>query len=295
MQSYVGRFAPSPSGPLHFGSLVCALVSFLHARQAHGKWLVRIEDVDTTRIQDGAADIILSQLQAHGMQWDDQIVYQTQRQRAYQSALEELIQQKAVYACECTRQAIKAKGKFYTGTCRELALPFLGNSIRVINNGEQASFEDLHLGKVQVDIDFCTEDLSIRRKDGLFAYNFAVVIDDIFQQVTHVVRGADLIDTTMQQNYLYKLFKMPCVSYFHLPVICNETFKKLSKQNHAEAVDNQFAAQNLLKAFELIGLLSPELSEEMSVSSLVDWAVKHWSPKLLAKQREILLSGTNAV
>lgn len=295
MKQYVGRFAPSPSGPLHFGSLVCALISFLHARQAGGKWLVRIEDVDTTRIQEGAVKTILSQLLAHGMQWDDEIIYQTQRQSAYQLVLDSLIQQKQVYACECTRQTIKAKGVFYTGTCKNLDLPFKGKAIRVINNGTFFSFEDLHLGKIQVEQDFASEDINIRRKDGLFSYNLAVVVDDIFQQVTHIVRGADLIDTTVQQNYLYQLLNAPAPSYFHLPVICDQALKKLSKQNHAEAIKEQFALQNLLKAFRIIGLSNTDLSENADISKLIEWAIEHWSPKLLVKRREILFSEINAV
>jgi glutamyl-Q tRNA(Asp) synthetase len=137
--------------------------------------------------------------------------------------------------------------------------------------------------------------VSIRRKDGLFAYNLAVVVDDIYQNVTHIVRGADLIDTTIQQNYLYQLFNKPSPIYFHLPVICNEPFKKLSKQNHAEAVNPQFAVQNLFKAFRLIGLPTTDLSNKVSANRLVEWAVINWSPKLLVKRREILFSDINAV
>jgi glutamyl-Q tRNA(Asp) synthetase len=150
MQSYIGRFAPSPSGPLHFGSLVCALISFLHARQAKGQWVVRIEDVDTTRVKAGA-----------------DIIYQTNRQYAYQSAVDILHQKQLIYACSCTRQSIKSKGKYYTGTCRNLHLPFKNNAIRVINTCHDCRFQDLNLGEVLVDPLFCKEDVCIKRKDGL--------------------------------------------------------------------------------------------------------------------------------
>jgi glutamyl-Q tRNA(Asp) synthetase len=295
MQSYIGRFAPSPSGPLHFGSLICALVSYLHARQANGTWLVRIEDVDTTRVKAEADQTILSQLLAHGMQSDDEVMYQTNRNKAYQRALDALQQKQLVYACSCTRQEIKAKGKYYTGTCRDKHLPLEGNAIRVKNNCVDSSFYDLHLGKIEVEPSFCSEDISIKRKDGLFAYNLAVVVDDIEQNVSHVVRGADLIDTTIQQNQIYHLLGEKPPMYFHLPAVCIEHGRKLSKQNHAAPIQNEFAALNLIQAFEIIGLSVDELHENMPVDSLIQWAVENWSPNLLAKRREILLSGINTV
>jgi glutamyl-Q tRNA(Asp) synthetase len=295
MQPYVGRFAPSPSGPLHFGSLVCALVSFLHARQANGQWLLRIEDVDTTRVKADADHIILSQLISHGMRWDGDIIYQTNRQNEYQETVDILHKQQLIYACSCTRQAIKSKGKYYTGTCRDLHLPFKDNALRLINTSHAHGFHDLHLGEIFVEPLFSSEDLSIQRKDGLFAYNLAVVVDDIEQQVTHIVRGADLIDTTAQQQHIYRLLNEKSPKYFHLPVICLESGKKLSKQNHAKAIENERAAKNLVDAFAVIGLSQHSLSEKMTVEDLISYALKHWSPNLLAKRREILLSDINTV
>jgi len=295
MQAYIGRFAPSPSGPLHFGSLVCALVSFLHARQANGKWLVRIEDVDTTRVQTGADQTILSQLSAHGMQWDGDIIYQTDRQHAYQKALDTLHEDKLVYACSCTRQAIKSIGRYYTGTCRNLDLPWANNAIRVINTCTNTCFDDMHLGRVNVDPLFCSEDLIIKRKDDLFAYNLAVVVDDIEQKVNNIVRGADLIDTTVQQRYLYHLLGAKSPQYFHLPVICTQGGQKLSKQNHATPIDNERASRNLINAFAAIGLSCHSLTEKMTTKELIYWALSHWSPNLLAKRREILISDINTV
>ncbi|MFQ3248619.1 MAG: glutamyl-Q tRNA(Asp) synthetase [Glaciecola sp.] len=295
MQSYIGRFAPSPSGPLHFGSLICALVSFLHARQANGAWLVRIEDVDTTRVKAGADQTILSQLQAHGMQWDGETLYQTARNKAYQHALDTLREKQLVYACSCTRQEIKSKGKYYTGTCRDRGLPFEGNAIRLINNCTDSSFIDLHLGTVEVDPSFCSEDICIKRKDGLFAYNLAVVLDDIAQKVSHIVRGADLIDTTIQQQQIYRLLGEKAPKYFHLPAICIEHGRKLSKQNHAAPIQNNQASVNLICAFKIIGLSTDTLDENMPVDGLIQWAIENWSPNLLAKRREILFSGINTV
>jgi glutamyl-Q tRNA(Asp) synthetase len=295
MLPYVGRFAPSPSGPLHFGSLVCALVSFLHARQANGQWLLRIEDVDTTRVKADADKIILSQLISHGMCWDGDVIYQTNRQNEYQKTVNRLHERQLIYACSCTRQAVKSKGKYYTGVCRELHLPFKDNALRLINTSHNYGYHDLHLGEVFVEPLFCSEDLSIRRRDGLFTYNLAVVVDDIEQQVTHVVRGADLIDTTLQQQHIYKLLDEKSPKYFHLPVICFENGKKLSKQNHAIAIESKRAVKNLVDAFAVIGLSNRSLSEKMTVEDLINWALKHWSPNLLAKRREILLSDINTV
>jgi glutamyl-Q tRNA(Asp) synthetase len=295
MHSYVGRFAPSPSGPLHFGSLVCALVSFLHARQANGKWLVRIEDVDTTRVQAGSDQTILSQLAAHGLWWDGDVMYQTARQDAYRAAFESLQHKGLLYACACSRQQIKSLGKYYTGKCRDLQLPFNNLAIRINNQSMQTQFQDMHLGTVLVDPLFCQEDISIKRKDGLFAYNLAVVVDDIAQKVTHIVRGADLIDTTVQQQHVYHLLDAQAPSYFHLPVVCLESGTKLSKQNHASGIDNMLARENLHSALVLIGLEQNSIPTEISVEGLIEWAIQCWSPNLLAKKREILLSGINAV
>lgn len=295
MQPYIGRFAPSPSGPLHFGSLVCALVSFLHARQASGQWLLRIEDVDTTRVKAGADQTIMSQLIAHGLEWDGDIIYQTNRTQAYQQTFDDLRSKELLYACTCTRQQIKAKGNYYSGTCRHVGLPFEHNAIRILNNSKQTCFQDLHQGEVSVAPLFCQEDLSILRKDGLFAYNLAVVVDDIAQGISHIVRGADLIDTTIQQQHIYSLLGDVPPQYFHLPVICVTNGKKLSKQNHATAIDNTRAVQNLRSAFHVIGLLPSLIPEQLTVKELIDWAIAHWSPKLLAKKREILLSDINAV
>jgi glutamyl-Q tRNA(Asp) synthetase len=295
MLPYVGRFAPSPSGPLHFGSLVCALVSFLHARQANGQWLLRIEDVDTTRVKADADQKILSQLISHGMRWDGDVIYQTNRQNEYKKTLDRLHKRQLIYACSCTRQAVKSKGKYYTGACRDLHLPFKDNALRLVNTSHDYDFNDLHLGKVFVEPMFCKEDLIIQRKDGLFTYNLAVVVDDIEQQVTHVVRGADLINTTMQQQHIYRVLYEKPPKHFHLPVICLENGRKLSKQNHAVAIENKRAVKNLIDAFAVIGLSNPSLCEKKTVEELINWALKRWSPDLLAKRREILLSGINTV
>jgi glutamyl-Q tRNA(Asp) synthetase len=295
MLPYVGRFAPSPSGPLHFGSLICALVSFLHARQANGEWLLRIEDVDTTRVKANADQIILSQLISHGMRWDGDVIYQTNRQNEYKKTVDRLHKRQLIYACSCTRHAVKSKGKYYTGTCRDLHLPFKDNALRLINTSHNYGFHDLHLGEVFVEPMFCKEDLSIQRKDGLFTYNLAVVVDDIEQQVTHVVRGADLINTTVQQQQIYQVLHEKSPKHFHLPVICLENGKKLSKQNHAVPIENERAVQNLVDAFAVIGLSNPSLSQKMTAEDLINWALKHWSPNLLAKRREILLSSINTV
>ncbi len=292
---YIGRFAPSPSGPLHLGSLCCALVSFLHAKQAGGKWLVRMEDVDTTRIVPNADTQILHQLEAHGLHWDDSVIYQTHRQAAYHEALSELQARNLVYACDCTRQQIKARGRYYTAHCRHRALADNGTALRLIIENNAADFDDILLGQVVVDSAFCNEDLVLRRKDGLFAYNLAVVVDDIFQGVSHVVRGADLIDTTPQQNYLYRLLHSEPPQYLHFPVLSTTPGHKLSKQNHARAVSTENTYHTLSSALAYIGLAKEKQLKTQDPNELLVWAIAHWSPKLLSKQREILISDVNEV
>jgi glutamyl-Q tRNA(Asp) synthetase len=299
---YVGRFAPSPSGPLHFGSLFCALVSFLHAKQAKGKWLVRIEDVDETRTTPEIASVILEQLESHGLLWDGEVIYQTQRKPAYAEALEKLTKHNDVYACECTRQQIRQRGKFYTGYCVERELAFSTSStsepmlaLRIKNNSSLHHFHDAHLGQVEVEKGFAQEDIVLKRKDGLFSYNLAVVVDDIYQGVTHIVRGADLVDTTLQQAVIYRGLGLSPPNYFHLPVIASELGKKLSKQNHAEPISAQYWKQNLLKAGMLLGFELKNIPNTYEACDLVNWMAEHWQPELLSNEREILLSVPNDV
>ncbi|MBF7073829.1 tRNA glutamyl-Q(34) synthetase GluQRS [Glaciecola sp. MH2013] len=296
-KAYVGRFAPSPSGPLHFGSLFCALVSYLHAKQANGRWLVRIEDVDETRAIAHADQTILNQLRSHGLHWDGDIVYQTQRKAAYKNTLHLLESAAQLYACTCTRKMIRSQGLFYTGHCANslLALNTSGASIRMKNDQSANYFTDLHLGKVTVNAGFATEDIVVKRKDGLFSYNLAVVVDDIFQSISHVVRGADLVDTTLQQALIYRKLGLRPPQYFHLPVIASRANKKLSKQNHAAAILAEQWYENLCLAAKFLGFPEAKLPNKTTPEAFISYLVEYWQPVLLPKEREILLSQSNNV
>lgn len=230
---YVGRFAPSPSGDLHFGSLIAALGSYLQARAQGGSWLVRIEDIDPPREIPGAAARILATLDHYGLHWDGPVIYQSQRHEAYRATLAWLEQQGLSYYCNCTRSRIQHIGGFYDGYCRDRHLPSKGAAIRLRQTQPVYSFYDKLLGELHAEPALAKEDFIIRRRDSLFAYNLAVVVDDAFQGVTEIVRGADLIEPTVRQIALYQQLQQPVPCYLHLPLALNEEGNKLSKQNHA--------------------------------------------------------------
>lgn len=287
MSAYVGRFAPSPSGPLHFGSLTTALFSYLHAKQHQGKWLVRIEDVDTPRTILGADQLILDSLQSHGLDWDGEIRYQSERSAHYQAAISRLSSQS--YFCTCTRAQIKTMGGSYNGKCRPLNRLPNSAAIRFKHEQPQTAFEDLLQGKVFVTDAHAVEDFVIKRKDGLFAYHLAVVCDDIDQKVTHIVRGADLLETTTSHLALYRAFANTPPRYMHLPVISSELGKKLSKQNHAPAIDNNRATQNLIEALSVMQFTVPSGLLSASPKSIIEWAIEHAQTHHLPQKREMIV------
>ncbi|MGL5395396.1 MAG: tRNA glutamyl-Q(34) synthetase GluQRS, partial [Shewanella sp.] len=225
---YVGRFAPSPSGALHFGSLVAALGSYLRARSLGGKWLIRIEDIDPPREVKGAADDILCTLEAYGFEWDDSVLYQSARTDAYQAKLDELLAEDNAYFCQCSRKQIQAMGGIYDGRCHQLATPHQSGAIRLVNRAQVAEFSDNLMGKVVVDHDFATEDFIIKRSDGLYAYQLAVVLDDAHQGISEVVRGCDLIEASCRQLSLYQSLGLTAPQWLHLPLACLTPGFKLS-------------------------------------------------------------------
>lgn len=301
--SYVGRFAPSPSGPLHFGSLVCALASFLHARQNKGRWLVRIEDIDTPRVNPAMTQIILTSLQQHHLFWDDELVYQSKRQQTYQQALEYLRDNKRLYACNCTRRQIKARNDHYDGHCRNAGLPFDGLAIRFKQLVSHQQFTDMRGDELNIQHPIATEDPVLKRADGIFAYHIAVVADDIEQGVTHVVRGLDLLETTPIHLSLYDALKHQAPQYLHIPVIAQKAGQKLSKQHYSPAIDNNKALENLKMALQYLGIgfddSSQKLLQQMqlidNINDLLLWAIEHWTINLIPKQAEILISVVNDV
>ena len=246
---YVGRFAPSPSGPLHAGSAAAALASYLDARAHGGIWRVRMEDLDAPRNVPGADKVILNQLATLGMHWDGEVLYQSQRLSAYQDAFGRLLSLKVVYPCGCTRREIadsvlRSQGHLpegerpYPGTCRAgLSKGRQALSWRLQVPEGQIAFEDRWLGPMAQEVSRVVGDFVLRRADGIWAYQLAVVVDDAAQGVTQVVRGEDLLSSTARQRLLGSLLGFPPVEYLHVPLVTDETGQKLSKQNGAQALN----------------------------------------------------------
>ena len=286
--SYVGRFAPSPTGPLHFGSLLAAVASFLDARANQGSWLLRMEDLDPPREPAGAADQILRQLSDLGLHWDGEVLYQSSRLGAYAEVLERLRQQQLCYACDCTRPQIKAMGSVYDGRCRKRDTAPQGEfAIRLITEPIDITIHDLVQGHYQQNIERDIGDFVIRRKDTLFAYQLAVVVDDEYQNITHVIRGFDLIDSTPRQIYLQRLLKYHTPVYGHVPVIVNESGQKLSKQHFAEAIDANNGRKLIHQALIFLGQ-SPALLEHYPDSAtLLQWGIDNWDIQAVPKLANI--------
>ncbi|WP_052878834.1 tRNA glutamyl-Q(34) synthetase GluQRS [Vibrio coralliirubri] len=276
--NYIGRFAPSPSGPLHFGSLVAALGSYFQAKSNQGKWLVRMEDLDPPREMAGAADLILKTLEAYHLFWDGEVVYQSQRHDLYQAQIDQWVADNQAYYCQCTRKQIKALGGFYNGHCRDVGLIDSGEqAVRLCMDFPVESFDDVRHGTIQIPKALAAEDFIIKRRDGLFAYNLAVVLDDIDQGVTEVVRGADLIEPTGRQVSLYKTLKQKTVSYLHLPLATDGLGNKLSKQNHATAIDLDNPKPTLLNAMRFLGFDIPTALYEASMDEILLWGCQQWN------------------
>ncbi|WP_240652657.1 tRNA glutamyl-Q(34) synthetase GluQRS [Rheinheimera riviphila] len=288
-----GRFAPSPSGPLHFGSLVAAVGSYLQAKSHGGEWLLRIEDIDTTRVQSGAADHILRTLEQFGLYWDQSETYQTERLPLYQAVFEQLLKQQKIYGCDCSRARIQSLGGVYDGFCQQR---FLGRQLiekplawRLIPGEVEHSFTDLVFGKVEIPPAICQEHYSIKRRDGLFAYQLVVVIDDLQQQIGQVIRGADLLDMTTRQQALCALLGQAAPAYGHLPLAVTAPGQKLSKQNHATDISSQPLSQSLQQALNLLGQQVPGELQGAAVSELLSWALANWQLSKVPKTLEVLI------
>ena len=291
---YIGRFAPSPSGPLHFGSLVAALASFLDARANHGKWLLRMEDIDEPRCITGADQLILKTLEAHGLTWDGEVIYQSQQHARYQAVVDKLVAQGMAYYCTCTRKKIKETGGIYQGTCRHSQHSSEGAAIRLKLDMPVNQFHDRILGDITVTDEHALEDTVLKRRDGLFSYNLVVVLDDILQGVTDIMRGSDLLTTTATHLSLYALLNEPPPRYAHIPVASVAEGRKLSKQNHATALDNAHAVENLHRALAFLGLPVPNDLLNESVNGVLQWAIEHWNCDKLPRQREIIVAATES-
>ena len=273
--SYIGRFAPSPTGPLHFGSLVAALASFLDAKSLDGQWLVRIEDLDPPRAMPGADQLILSQLTAHGLIPDLPIVYQSQRLSHYNAALEQLDRKDHLYPCRCARRDYQTH---YPGTCRTQNLVSEPGATALrfrIDSSKFTLFDRLH-GKLTWNYGESMSDFIVCRKDGLHAYQLAVVIDDIDQKISHVVRGADLLHAAPLQSALFAAFDKTSPTLLHIPVVLGNDGRKLSKQAQARPLDERNPSSNIRRALDFLNQQQPPHS---SLDSLLDYASKHWRPE----------------
>lgn len=287
---YVGRFAPSPTGPLHAGSLVAAMASYLDARAHGGTWLVRIEDIDETRTVSGAAEAILQTLATFGMQWDGEVMWQSRRKDLYQRAFERLAGQ--AYPCGCTRREIADSrigvasdgAAVYPGTCRNgLAPGRLPRAwrLRVPESGNDlVSFDDAWVGPVSQHLASEVGDFVLKRADGFWAYQLAVVVDDAEQGVTHVVRGIDLLDSTARQIHLQRLLGLPMPHYLHVPVVTNEAGEKLSKQTGARELDRQDPQVTLRDAAAFLKL---DLPPTGTIEEFWRRAVEAWRRRWLLR------------
>lgn len=251
LSRYSGRFAPSPTGPLHFGSLITALASYCDAKAHQGSWLVRIEDTDMPRIYPGSESHILRCLEAFQFEIDGDILFQKDHLDRYQAILDQLQQHAHVYACQCTRK-ILGSNHIYAGTCRNLNLPFQHNAIRVKVADKNICFNDRLQGQQCSNLEHDLGDFVLKRRDGIINYQLAVVVDDYLQGITHVVRGADLLDNTARQIWLGSLLGYPQLDYMHLPLAMNAQGQKLSKQNLAQALDINAAPKLLQQALQAL-------------------------------------------
>jgi glutamyl-Q tRNA(Asp) synthetase len=292
---YRGRFAPSPTGPLHFGSLVAAVASFLDARAAGGEWIVRIEDVDESRTVPGAGDAILRQLEAFGFEWDGEVVTQSRRTHLYEEALARLRAQGLVYRCRCSRREIAdsalrgVEGAIYPGTCRALHVgPGTPGAERLLVAGASIAFDDRVQGRISQDITREIGDFVLKRRDGLHAYQLAVVVDDADQAITDVVRGADLLHSTPRQILLQRLLGFLTPRYLHFPVATHERGEKLSKQTLAAAADDRSAATLLTAALRFLG---QDIPEEAAPREMLRQAARRWSPLAIPRRTEAVAPG----
>ena len=294
--NYRGRFAPSPTGPLHFGSLVAAVGSYLDAKHHQGKWLVRIEDLDTPRTVKDAADEILSTLEAYGLHWDENIIYQSQRTAAYEKAFHQLKEAGAVYPCACSRKEIADSALHrgdelgYPGTCRNgIAQGKTARAWRVRVNDITINFTDRLQGNITQDLATEIGDFVVLRADGLFAYQLAVVLDDAAQGITDVVRGADLLYSTPRQIYLQRLLGLTTPAYMHLPVAVNAQGEKLSKQTLAQPVGKNNAVSRLFDALVFLHQQPPAELRLSKVEEMLGWAAVNWQPDSLLSCHQLTI------
>ena len=276
--TYIGRFAPAPTGAVHFGTLIAAVGSYLQAKKNNGEWIIRIEDVDTTRKVDGADKDILNTLELFGFEWQGEILYQSAQNKHYEEALQQLLKQSLVFPCLCTRKQLAENGSdIYPGTCRHRRLPEKNeHSLRLIARDINITFDDAVMARQSQNIARQCGDFIIRRRDGLFAYQLAVVVDDALQGITEVVRGADLLGSTPRQIYLQRLLGYATPAYCHLPLAVDRDGNKISKSEAAAKVDIKNREALLYETLKFLGQKPPADLSACSMHDIWQWATDNW-------------------
>ena len=280
----IGRFAPTPSGPLHFGSLVAALASYCQARASGRKWLLRIEDVDLPRVVEGAEAQILRDLEAFGFDWDGPVLHQSDRLEIYREQLDRLWDSGDCFACACSRRSLREQGiasgilgQIYPGNCRARGLAAEGHSIRLNTaRAGRIEFEDAVYGHFGLDLERDVGDFVLRRRDGIYAYHLAVVVDDEQQAVDEIVRGADLLENTCLHIYLQRRLGFATPRYLHLPLVNNADGVKLSKQTGALALDHERAPALLIAALRHLGQQPPADLADETAGAILAWSIANW-------------------
>ncbi len=300
-KKYIGRFAPSPTGPLHFGSLVTAVASYFQAKTQGGKWLLRIEDIDTLREQKGASNSILKILEAHHLQWDNEVVYQSLRQDSYFHAIEQLQKLNRLFRCQCSRKTIMQQNlkqrynsklqtsSVYPGTCRhKIISPDKPHSLRLLAGDQTIQYTDVIQG-IQTENIKHTGDFVVQKRDGSISYQLAVAIDDATQKITEVIRGVDLITSCSRQILILSLLNYPIPQYCHLPVVCHIDGSKLSKQTGAMALHESKATLQLWTALWYLSQMPPNELKTTNIEELHQWAMQNWNISKISNQHNSLL------
>lgn len=287
---YCGRFAPTPSGPLHFGSLVTALASFLDARHAGGRWLLRIDDLDRERSRPEHVETILRQLEAHGLLWDGPVHRQSSHLPAYEAALDRLLRAGLCYRCDCTRARLAAESlpgpddPVYSGRCRERGIATGTAALRLRVGTGRVAIEDAWRGRIDRDLASEIGDFVVQRADSTIGYQLASVVDEHLLDVTHVVRGADLVGSSLRQAYLHRLLYGLGPAFRHIPLVLDARGRKLSKQNHAAPLDADAAPRQLARALAALDQSVPSALIGCDVGDLLGWATRHWTPSRLPRE-----------
>lgn len=285
--SYIGRFAPTPSGYLHFGSLIAALASYLDARAAGGIWLLRMEDLDPPREMPGAQIAIQQTLEAYGFEWDGHMVRQSERLDTYNDVIERLMLDGHAYACTCSRKQLEPFNGLYPGFCRDAGRDTANAAIRLRVPDQHYGFIDRVQSEFHQHLGHEVGDFVIRRRDGLIAYQLAVVLDDAWQGITDIVRGADLLDSTPRQLYLQHLLDLPQPRYLHVPLITQPDGHKLGKRYRSPPLQPVEATALLLRALRALGQPTTSELDDALPAEVMSWAIQHWDARRIPKCRTL--------